>query len=240
MYNKGMKTAFKCLLTGLLALFISGCAANYAVVTNTYLDRTAPNPGIPAGASFAVLTNKNAPNPLFDNEVKSKIQNLLLGRGYRLVPEDQAQFFATYTYDISGKTAATTRPDIVSGPGIVQHVYVNGSNQAYTIVSPSFSYVTYVTDYYNVYTARLFFKVLDAKAMRESGAQKVVWVGDTINESTNPDLRESIDYLLVATFKFFGTDTGRNREISLSADDKEVSNLRASILPPAAPAVSRS
>ena len=114
---------------------------------------------------------------------------------------------------------------MITRPDTVHKVYVSGSNTYYNVISPGYTDVTYISETYTVYTARLFMKVLDANSLK-SRNEKTVWVGDTINESQNPDLRESIDYLLIATFNFFGKDTGRNQEIELFSNDKEIVELR--------------
>ncbi len=207
------------------AAFLASCATNYNVLTNAYLDKTVSNLQIPAGASFIVLSNQSSPNPIFDNEVKMKIENLLSKKGYKLASEGSADYFITFNYDISGRSETETRPDFVQHHDIVRRVFVSGSNTYYDVVSPGYTSVTYASETYTVYTARLFVKVLDPNSLKNHN-EKVVWVGDTINESQNPDLRESIDYLLVATFKFFGKDTGKNQEVMLSSNDKEVGELR--------------
>ena len=210
-------------------LLLNGCATSYYVQTNAYLDRSFQNSQLPAGAAFTVLSNQNAPNPIFDNEVKTKIETLLLSKGYRLASEGQSQYFITFNYDVSGKTKTETRPDFVTRPELTHRVYVSGSNTYYDLISPGYSYVTYISETFTVYNARVFVKVLDAASLKKNDQERVAWVGDTINESQNPDLRESIDYLLVATFKFFGQDTGKNKEVVLSQDDKEVARLRNAV-----------
>ncbi len=213
------------------AIPLSGCATNYYVLTNTYLDKTNYTTQMAKGSSFAVLTNQNAPNPIFDNEIRLKIEHLLSSNGYRVESGDKSDYFITFNYGISGRAKTEMWPNYVRGHDVVQRVYVSGSNTYYTVVSPGYEYVTYVPETYTVYTAKIFLKALEADNLRKNKKEKVVWVGDTMNESANPNLRESIDYLLVATFKYFGKDTGKNQEVVLSPNDKEVLELRNPVQP---------
>lgn len=205
---------------------LAGCATTYEVTTNAYLDKSLANLQIPTNASLAVLPNSNVPNTIFDNEVKTKIEALLVKKGYRVVPFDQSNYAVKFSYDITGKQKTTTRSQVVTGPPIIQKVYVSSTQSYVTTVMQGYDYLTYVPETYTVYLARLFIKVLDAKNLKEFKEDKVIWVGDTMNESMDPDLRRSIDYLLVGTFKFFGQDTGKNQEINLPQDDPEVTALR--------------
>ena len=214
------------LVLALALVLASGCAANYQVVTNAYLDRSSANTGLlPAGKSYFVASNPNVPNSIFDNEVRSKIENLLVSKGYRLAPAEEANFTLKFKYDITVAVETDYRPQFVTTEPVVQHVYVRSSNKYYQIVTPSYTYVTHVPMTEKVYTARLFVSVLNSEVLR-TGEERSVWIGDTINVSRNPDLRDSIDYLLVGTFKYFGQDTGKNKEVTLPQYDTDVARLR--------------
>lgn len=206
------------LLTPVIAAvcLAAGCATTYRVRTNGYLDHGAVS--IPAGTTFAVLTNPSAPNPIFDEDVRMKIERRLAAQGYKIVPSEEAAYFLIYQYDISSRTETETYPDFRTGPAVAQRVYVSGSNKTYTIVSPSFTYATYSSRTRTVHVSRLFLKVLTGDGVRDQ-KEKAIWVGETVNESGMADLRESIDYLLAASFKYFGQDTGRSREVLLKPED---------------------
>lgn len=201
-------------------LVLNGCATRYSVLTNAYLDRSS---SIPRGAKFAVLPNQNPPNVLFDAEVKRKTEKMIAQQGFDIVPPDQAAYFLSYTYDIAGAPKTMSWPQINNGPEVVRRIYVTGANRYYTVVTPGYSYITHVTETSTVYTARLLLKVFEAPAFRENGTEKTVWVGDAMNESENPDLRESADYLIVGIFRYFGQDTVKGRSVVLDASDKNVS-----------------
>jgi hypothetical protein len=207
-----------------ILLALTGCAANYRVVTNTYLDQST---GLwPPNASFAVVTNPSVPNPIFDREVKAKIEKLLRAKGYKVTSLAEADYQILFSYDISGRTETVSRHEYVTGPPIIQRFQVTGSNTYQTAVTAGYSYLTVVPETYTVYSSRFFIRVLDAKALQETKEEKVLWVGDTINESDTSDLRLLIDYLLVATFQYFGQNTGRNVEVTVPKNSPEVAALR--------------
>jgi hypothetical protein len=214
-----------------LILFVSGCATTYRVRTNSFVDKTDPSSQIRPGSTFTVLTNPSAPNPIFEDEMKRKIEASLADQGYKIGPEDQADYLLTFQYDISAHSETDSYPDYRTGPAIAQRVFVSGGNRSYTVISPGLSYTTYSVRTRTVYTAKLFVKVLDGHA--QSGQkEKTVWVGESMNESTNPDLRDSIDYLLVGTFRVFGKDTGKSREVVIDEKDPAVQRFSRVGTPP--------
>lgn len=221
------KTYFNLITVLALGWALEGCATSYNIIINAYLDKTDKNAGVPMGAPLAVLTNPSVPNALFDNEIKSKIECLLVFRGYRLAPKNQAEYWIRYSYTIAGSTQTVEEPRLISRPGVVRRVYVSGSNKVYTIVRPEHDYVTYVPRIHVVYVSKLFVQAIDRHRLTDTGEQKVVWVGDTISQNSSSDLREFIDYLLVGTFRFFNQDTVKNQVAILTPNDKEISQLRS-------------
>jgi len=87
------------------------------------------------------------------------------------------------TYKSNGKTSTS----IVSLPG-------------------STSYVPYRIA---VYTSSLIFNILDANSVRNQNEKKILWIGENSSTSQNSDLREMINYLLLASFEHFGQNTGK-------------------------------
>ena len=57
-------------------VLLSGCAT-YHIRTTGFLNKESSYAQLSEGSSFAVLVNQNAENPIFDKEVKSKIENKL-------------------------------------------------------------------------------------------------------------------------------------------------------------------
>lgn len=209
-----------CLL--ILGLGLTGCAATYQVLVNGYVDPKAPAPFAP-GAAFFVIGNKDAQNPLLEKEVKEKSARLLEKMGYRLTPFDKAEYYLLFAYGIGAGRPAVTMPDYSIGIGIGAGYpgYYGGRN--YFFAAPWFSYYPAITE--RVYDRWLILSVIDAKHYREKGDFRTLWVGEARSTGTSSDLREMINYLLVAAFEQFGKDTKKAVGVDLERADPRVKDL---------------
>lgn len=200
---------------GLLALF--GCAGVYEVRVNGYTDPAQPA-AITPGATFSVIENKEAKNPLLEKEITAKINKLLLERGYRLVPAQQADYFLLYSYGIgAGGAASVTMPSFGVGVG-----YGFWASRSYGMFWPGFyNYPAYADPLYDRW---LLINVIEGRPYRDQGQSKTVWVGESRSTGTSADIREVINSLLLASFKQFGTNTGKAVEVDIRQDDP---NLKA-------------
>ncbi len=54
---------------------------------------------------------------------------------------------------------------------------------------------------------------------------KPVWIGEIENDGNNPDLREVIDYLIIAGFEHLGENTGKQQSHLLFSGDKRIKAL---------------
>tara|TARA_B100001964_G_C14103475_1_gene540432 strand:+ start:92 stop:976 length:885 start_codon:yes stop_codon:yes gene_type:complete len=61
-------------------------------------------------------------------------------------------------------------------------------------------------------------KLLEAKL-------EPIWIGEVENNGNNPDLREVINYLIIAGFEHLGESTGKQQFHSLSSGDKRIKAL---------------
>ncbi len=215
----------KILLVILGALFLSGCATYYSVRVNDYLYPTLASAPIPAGATFFVLENKNEKNPILETEIKSKIETLLQNRGYKIGPYERADFYLSFTYSISsGKIISEIRPEYVPGEtGVIQTYKPNGVTRTSIVTFPG--YTTYVPYRVTVFTSTLTLNVLEAAVLRSNNESKIVWIGENSSTSQNPDLRDTINYLLVAAFEHFGENTGKSITINISRKDQRVREI---------------
>ena len=101
------------LLLACLGFGAWGCAAGatYRVQVNGYTGASQPAALAP-GSSFFVITNKEAQNPLLEEEIKAKINKLLQNQGYSLAPQDKAEYFIFFTYGMGAPQAMTiTTPE---------------------------------------------------------------------------------------------------------------------------------
>lgn len=225
----------KRVLVLLMCLGLCGCVPRfYNIRTGGFLDTTKGITELSTGASFAVLENKQAENPIFDKEVKSKIEKLLVREGCSIESIDKAKYFLVFYYAIdTGRAVTGAFPVYHPGGTTYQSGTFNvyGSSGGYgwggysgTNTAPG--YTTFVPVSHIMYTRRLMLKVIDGDDYRNNRSEEIIWVGDTISSGSSSDLRDVIDYLLVATFKYFGQDTGKRMKVVLGAGDKEVKELR--------------
>jgi hypothetical protein len=201
-----------------LALGLIGCAPRYYVQVNGYGDPQVPGP-FATGAPFHVMTNKDAPNPLLEKEVTEKSSRLLEKMGYRLTSFDQAEYYLLCAYGIGAGVPAFTMPDYSFGFGIGPGYY----SRNYFFAAPFFTYYPLPTE--RVYDRWLIVSVIDAKRYREKGDFRTLWVGEARSIGTSSDLRETLNYLLVAAFDKFGKDTRKALAVELAPADPRLKDL---------------
>lgn len=206
----------------ILAFFLSGCAAYYNVRVNGYLDKVHTQTAIMPGVSVYVLENKNSKNPILESEVKSKIEKSLFEKGYRLELENKADFYLIYTYAISsGKRVSEITPVYYPGDtGTIQTYDSSGKTTSSIVTFPG--YTVYMPHKVIVYTSSLSLKVIDADLFRNHKEENTVWIGEALSTSQNSDLRDMINYLLVASFEHFGENTFRGIVSNIYENDSRV------------------
>jgi hypothetical protein len=211
------------IFVALIAIFAS-CAT--LVDVTGYLDPAHRTFLVP-GKSVSVVQNPNADNPLLEKEVASKIARLLEQQGYNLSTSEDADFRLTFNYGMGrgplhtgtirhhkpGRTETIRSYDPHSGTWSSQTVNIPGST----------SYEPYSVQYH---TRSLSIRVFDARKFRESGQKEVLWAADTMSEGESSDLRDVLNYLLVATFEHFGKDTGQAVRVKLTPADSRVRHLK--------------
>lgn len=205
-------------------ILFSGCVS-YPVRFNGYLSPDAKQSAVfPAGSTFWVLDEKDPKNQLLSEEIKRKINSLLREKGYRSAPYEEATVFLAYSYAINPGIISGIRPEThPSEIGTINTFTENGRVRTSFISFPG--YTTYVPYKYTVYTSTLQLQALDAKSLRDTKQQRSVWIGDAALTSQNPDLRETVNYLLVETFGHFGQDTKKSISDTFSPKDPQVKRL---------------
>ncbi|MBM4273464.1 MAG: DUF4136 domain-containing protein [Deltaproteobacteria bacterium] len=211
----------------ILSLGLMGCAGTYQVLVNGYVDPKTPAPFAP-GAAFFVIGNKDAQNPLLEKEVKEKSARLLEKMGYRLAPFEKAEYYLLFAYGIGAGRPVVTMPDYTFGFGIGAGLgsgYYGRRN--YVFGGPFFGgYYPYpAVSTERAYDRWLILSVIDAKHYREKGDFRTLWVGEARSSGTSSDLREMINYLLVAAFEQFGKDTKKAVGVDLERTDPRVKDL---------------
>lgn len=235
MSAKASNTLHEGIALCLISAFLSSCATGPDVTASTYLAETVPFQRIPVGTSFYVAANGDVANPIFDKRVKEKIEVLLRGRGYELRSADEARYRITYAYDLEGMTKVRSRPLYSRAFPPYHRFSVWGSHYFDSHFGADLGYVVSVPETYARYLARLRVRVVDTQAeqaqVEAPAEENVIWVGEASVESEDPDLRETINYLLVAAFEYFGVDTHGTEEIRVRWNHPLVEQLELEELP---------
>ena len=196
-----------------------GCGASYRVEINGY-----STPGqslqIPNAASITVVTDGNAPNPILEKEVATKIEKLLSENGYRvgqaLLPsggQEKADFYLLFDYGIdAGRTVTDAVP--IYHPMFYDEYPFSGFYWH--------GYTTYMPYSEVLHTRWLILKLIEGRAYSASKNAEPAWIGEVTSVGTSSDLRELLNYMLVAAFEHFAEDTRRQISIAIPADDEKV------------------
>ncbi|MGQ9688972.1 MAG: DUF4136 domain-containing protein [Desulfobaccales bacterium] len=200
----------------------AGCAATraYQVQVNGYTD-----PAVPVfapGAMVCVLEDQKAQNPLLEKEVKAKIEKLLEKNHYSLAPYDQAQYFVSFAYGLgTPQTVSVGAPAWSVGVGFGTGWW--GPSAAYGVYWPGWG--PYYTETRPLYDRWLRLTVVDGKQHRDTGKSQALWVGEARSTGSSSDLREVLNFLLIAVFEQFGRNTGKALPATIKQKDPRVLEL---------------
>ncbi len=199
-----------------------GCGASYSVEINGYA-ASGQSLQIPEAASICVVTDGNAPNPILEKEVGVKIEKLLTEKGYN-VGRDKADYFLRFSYGIdAGRTVTEAIP--IHHPMFYDEYPFSGFY--------GHGYTTYMPYSEVIHTRWLVLKLFggypdeaskDAQPATPT-AGKPLWIGEVTSAGTSSDLRELLNYMLVAAFEHFAEDTRRQIPTVISRDDERALRL---------------
>lgn len=194
----------------------TGCTSGYRVYINGYSELTQP---IKQNASFYVeADDTNSPNPIFDNQIKAKIESLLERHSYTSVSDiNDSEYVISFRVGSDSHQYYSYEPYYHTYFGY-HHGYWSGYN---------FGYTTYVPYYDTYYDRWLSMKVTVRSDDSGTGDKKALWVGEAAVSTGSDDIRGVIDYLLVGCFRYFGADTSRQRNIVIAEDDPEILHLES-------------
>ena len=191
-----------------------GCEASYRVEINGY-SAAGQSAQIPDGASIDVVPDNNAPNTILEKEVAVKIEKLLAENSYR-VAQENAAYYLLFDYGIdAGQTVTDAMP--VYHPMIYDDYPFSGFYWH--------GYTTYMPYSEVLHTRWLILKLVEGRAYRASKNAEPAWIGEITSVGTSSDLREMLNYMLVAAFEHFGEDTRRQISTAVSANDERVHML---------------
>ena len=191
-----------------------GCTSSYTVHVNGFSELDQP---IKENASIYVAVDPNSRNPIFDNEIKTKIEILLKSHGYAPTADaEQADCRLIFQVGLDSHSVSGYTPFYRPYMGYHDR-YWGDYHFGYT------GYVPYVDTYYDQW---LVIKVF-APESDTAESEKVIWIGEAMIGTDSADLRRIVDYLLIAGFEYFGEDTRRQMVVKLSPDDPRIIRISA-------------
>lgn len=191
-----------------------GCGASYSVDINGYA-ASGQSLEIPQAASICVVTDGNAPNPILEKEIGVKIEKLLTEKGYS-VSQDKADYFLRFSYGIdAGRTVTEAIP--VHHPMFYDEYPFSGFY--------GHGYTTYMPYSEVIHTRWLVLRLYEGPPDKASRAAKPLWIGEVTSAGTSSDLRELLNYMLVAAFEHFAEDTRKQISTNISPNDERVLQL---------------
>jgi hypothetical protein len=179
---------------------VSGCADTHFIHVNSFSDENNP---VPNNAHIFVEVEPNAVNPVFSNEVRTKIEKLLLKNNYEVVPvPDAAEYHLSYQFG--------------SGP----HGEADYQNtDEYFRRQGAYTDEAYLSHIELVWDQRIRMKLYHA--------DKVVWAGEAETMELYVDNRKIADYLLLGVFEFFGHSTRGEQQMTIREDDPRIAALNS-------------
>ncbi|MFI5354534.1 MAG: hypothetical protein ACHQX0_02885 [Desulfobaccales bacterium] len=218
-----MKKTLIALVIMVAGCCLSGCGPTlYRVNVNGYTDPAAPTLLTP-GASFFVIENQQAPNPLLEKEIAGKINQLLANKGYALTAYDRAQYYLFFSYGIGQERAANVAmPDYYTSYGFGLGGGSGWRGSPFVFAAPFFTFYPGPESRYDRW---LLLNVVDGKYYREKGQFQTVWVGEARSTGASTDMRLAVNYLLLADFQQFGQNTGKALGVEINEDAPQVQGL---------------
>jgi hypothetical protein len=212
-----MAKTIRFMAIALIAFGLAGCANYYNVKVNGY---TGPGTSgeIKPGGTFFVMENKEAKNPLLEQEIRGKITKLLEARGHPVTTTfDKADYYLFFSYGMGEPRSVTVvTPDYGCGWGVGF-----GGSGCYYMTVPIVPYAPYAATT-TIYDRWLLINVVEGPAYRTRKESLPVWVGEAKSLGASSDLRVVLDYLLVADFKEFGKNTGKAITVEMKENDPAV------------------
>ncbi|HCO93804.1 MAG TPA: hypothetical protein DIU00_07635 [Phycisphaerales bacterium] len=197
----------------IILICTAGCTTTYMVRVNGFSEIDEP---IKDKASIYVTVDPNSQNPIFDNQIKAKIEMLLKSHGYVPAPDvEQADYRLAFRAGLDSQRV--TGYTSLHRPFMGFHNRFRGDY--------NFGYTTYVPYSETIYNQWLIMKVFSAGRTAASEAGQVVWIGEAMTGTGDADLRHVVNYLLVAGFEFFGVDTKRQMTLKISPEDPRITQL---------------
>lgn len=205
-------------------LFITACSKKVCI--NSYADSELIPHGFDKGSSFYVFT-KSENGSLLAKEVTRKIERLLKDKGYQKGSRDKADYYLFFDYGMQKEERAVHNFEQVGktiiggfGSSYTQHDSAHYNDQ---VVATQMGYVSRNVMFF---TKTMTLKIYDAAAYRLNNQSGEVWHCDVSIDDQDGDLRTNIDFLLVTSIEYMGSNTHSTLCISVKNGNKKIKKLR--------------
>ena len=208
----------------------------------TYADIDCLSRGFERRASFFISTNTKDTNPLLSKEVTKKTGKILKNNGYKVKDKQSAQYHLVITYGKEAEKRTVRVPVPVAQTHITKtrrgdealqaaaYGYQNGTSDSAPNAAHGVGFTTtqiaFLPQDVNVFNKSILLQVYDMKKNHDSDQGELIWHGAACNVDEDSDLRNSLDYLLISSFKYFGKNTQRSIQVYINENDKSVKNMR--------------
>lgn len=219
-----MQKAVGFLALMVLVFCLSGCSTTYTIRVNGYTD-PATQAQVRPGASIFIKENPDAPNPLLDKEIKEKLTKLLARRGYAVTTNERADFYLFYKYGMGEPKSVVSGPGYYGGFGWGVGFGGGGWGWGGPVGYVGIPLGGYPTDVTPLYDRWLQLTVVEGPPYLTQKITRPVWVGEAHSLGSSADLRSVLNYLLVASFREFGKNTGKAVTKEIDAKDPEAATL---------------
>ena len=201
-------------MLAIVAACTTGCSTVYRVHVNGYCERAEP---VAQDACIYVVADPNAQNPIFQREVKRKMERLLEDYGYACVEaKGAADYLLGFQVGMDSEKAIGYTP--IHG---MYGGYSGGHHWGYGL-----GYTAYVPYYDTWYDPWLVTRLLAANR-DEAGPEDVIWVGEAMMSTSRAELREAVNYLLVGCIEYLGLDTAERVTLTIKRNDPRIASIIA-------------
>ncbi len=201
-----------------LSFGAAGCTNGYRVYVNGFSELKEPIK--PNAAFYVSAPDPNSRNPIFDSQVKSKIETLLKLHNFSPAEDvNKADYVITFHIGAQSHQYLDYEP-------FYRPYFFGGYHGGYW-GGYDFGYTTYIPYYETYYDKWFTMRVLSRSGSDSSKSGSVVWVGEALISTGSDDMRRIIDYLLVGCFEYFGQDTFRQKSIVVAEDDPAILEIES-------------
>lgn len=197
----------------IVAAGAAGCTPTYTVHVNTFSQIPEP---LNQSTPIYVSTDPNSRNPILADIISSKIRTLLEEHGYTAAETSaEAGYVLTFRAGIDSTRVMDYTP--VSRP-FYGGFYGGGFRGL------GFGYTTYVPYIETVYTHWMDMRLF-AQGPNAPGNTRPMWIGEAVVGRSDPEMRDSVNYLLIALFEHFAADSRRWITLTIKENDPRIEGL---------------